>query len=109
MTNNIQDVAWGAPLKDASTTIVVSGTGTGMTGPFVQYVNVEMDGAPTQLTYTYSKPFAVINAISRLKAMTDKLEADIAYFNTFKGQGMAINKFGVMKLDLKEIVEMLER
>lgn len=60
-------------------------------------------------TMTVAKSTAVTDAIAKLKSMANKLEKDIAYFNTFKSQAMAVNKFGVMKFDLNEIIASLEK
>ncbi len=91
MSDNITPIAWGHPLTEAKTEVV-------------QGIK-----ALTIPNLVMSKEASGREAIARLKKMMAQLEVDINYFNTFKGQGMAVNKFGVMKFDLNEIVAMLEK
>lgn len=48
-------------------------------------------------------------ALTDLKAITEGIEADIAYFNTLGGLAIAMNKLGIIKQDLKKVMTGLER
>lgn len=48
-------------------------------------------------------------ALTDLKAITEGIEADIAYFNTLGGLAIAMNKLGILKVNLKNVMNGLER
>lgn len=95
--NTMQDAltAWGSPLQPVSVSPMEDA---------VYGLAPKLNLAP------YIPPSNNVNeVISKLKNMATSMEVYIAYFNKFKGQSMAINKFGITKFELLKIVDLLEK
>lgn len=96
MSDNITPQAWGAPLVQ-EVSQAPSPT-TGLVSPIKVLTLVEPN-----------KSYAQVSAASKLKAVVKKIEEDISYFSALKGSALLTNKLGVIKFDLNEILEQLER
>lgn len=48
-------------------------------------------------------------ALASIQAINDRIEADIAYFNTLGGLAIAMNKLAIIKQDLKKVMTGLGR
>lgn len=89
------EIAWGSPIKDANKdkTLVLWG---GVIPP-QDYVEEKVSAA------------LIESVVSKFKTIAAVIEADIAYFNTFKGQSMAANRLSFLKRDILDNVARLEK
>jgi hypothetical protein len=93
-STNFEITAWGARLEDED----FSKNRLSIAAPFVPQPEIKS-----------AKVYAVENSVADLKSIIDKLKGDIAYFNLFQNQSMAINKFSYLVSELTEVVGKLEK
>ncbi len=84
--------AWGTTLKNLEN---------------IKFVSNEPKPLPEVLISEKFKSAVETVVANRLKNLTKSLEKDIEYFNTYKNQGMAINKFSMIKQELLVLIDTL--
>lgn len=91
--------AWGSRLEYSNPTVLHVNQ---VSSPAPDTIHVSLIEAPS-LADIKNK------ALTDLKAITEGIEADIAYFNTLGGLAIAMNKLGILKVNLKNVMTGLER
>ncbi len=110
-TIELRDSAHGQPLKPEvkETTVVGNITQLTVNQGFWKPLELDLGAAITYDPTAPSLGDVKHSAVSELERIVKKLETDIAYFNTFRGQSMAINEFAFLKQDLLKVIKTLDK
>lgn len=87
---------WGSKLENVGPSILRVDTVTSPALDLIQVSFTTLDDVKNE-------------ALTDLNAITEGIEADIAYFNTLGGLAIAMNKLAMIKSDIKNVMLGLER
>lgn len=93
---------WGSRVETVSPSVLRVDT---VTSPAPDLIQVSFIEASSK----YSLGDVKDEALASIRAINDRIEADIAYFNTLGGLAIAMNKLAIIKQDLNKVMTGLER